>query len=103
MIRTGPIPFAHAFGERYELPLPLWLFVVGGAAVVLVSFLLVLRRTTAPLPADPPPDLVPLSPFHPVAGSLSVLVTLLIGYTGLTGFQETSENIAPVFFWLVLW
>jgi hypothetical protein len=39
---------AHAFGQRYELPLPLVLFVVGGAVVVFVSFLLVLGT---PVPA----------------------------------------------------
>jgi hypothetical protein len=97
------IPLQHAFGERYELPLPLWLFVVGGAAVVLVSFLLVLRRTTKPLPTEPAPDLVPPARLHPVAGTLSVLVTLLVGWTGVTGMQETSENIAPLFFWVGLW
>jgi hypothetical protein len=97
------LPLAHAFGERYELPLPLWLFVVGGAAVVLASFLLVLRRTTKPLPTETVPDVVPLSGFHPVAGPLSVLVTLLVAYTGIAGMQETSENIAPLFFWVGLW
>ncbi|HUR14914.1 MAG TPA: hypothetical protein VM097_10540 [Mycobacteriales bacterium] len=97
------IPLEHAFGERYELPLPLWLFVVGGAAVVLVSFLVVLRRPTAALPQDAPPDVVPPSRFHPFAGPLSVLVALLVAYTGIAGVQETSENIAPLFFWLGLW
>jgi len=102
-VHASLIPLGHAFGERYELPLPLWLFVVGGAAVVLLSFLLVLRRTTAPMPADAPEDVVPLRAFHPVAGSLSVLVTALIGLTGVLGMQETSENIAPLFFWVGLW
>lgn len=97
------LPLQHAFGERYELPLPLWLFVLGGAAVVLVSFLLVLRRTTRPLPTEPAADVVPLSRFHPVGGPLSILVTLLVAYTGIAGLQETSENIAPLFFWVGLW
>ena len=35
---------AHAFGARYDLPIPLLLFVLGGALVVIFSFLLVLRR-----------------------------------------------------------
>src|SRR5471032_1936347 len=35
---TGLIPMvAHAFGKRYDLPVPLWLFVFGGAAVVFLS------------------------------------------------------------------
>ena len=32
---------AHAFGARYELPVPVWLFVVGGAVTVTLTFLLV--------------------------------------------------------------
>lgn len=102
-MHASVLPLAHAFGERYELPLPLWMFVVGGAAVVLVSFLLVLRRNNAPLPTDAPTDVVPLAAFHPVAGPLSVLVTLLVGLTGVAGMQERSENIAPLFFWVGLW
>jgi hypothetical protein len=97
------LPLEHAFGARYELPLPLWMFVVGGAAVVLVSFLLVLRRTVTPMPTDTPPDVVPPSDFHPIAGPPSILVTLLVGYTGVAGAQETAENIAPLFFWVLLW
>lgn len=97
------LPFMHAFGARYELPLPLWLFVVGGAAVVLVSFLLVMGHTTTPLPTAAPEDVVPLDRFHPVLGTLGVLVTLTIALVGLTGSQETSENVAPTYFWVVLW
>ena len=29
---------AHGFGERYDLPLPLWFYVIGGGSVVLSSF-----------------------------------------------------------------
>ena len=32
---------AHAFDERHELPVPLWYFVIGVAATVAVSFLIV--------------------------------------------------------------
>ncbi|MDQ1496146.1 MAG: hypothetical protein QOG69_2629, partial [Actinomycetota bacterium] len=38
---------AHAFGARYDLPIPLALFVIGGGVVVLISFMLVARRTSA--------------------------------------------------------
>ena len=30
--------WAHAFGARYELPVPVWLFVVGGALTVTLTF-----------------------------------------------------------------
>ena len=33
--------YAHGFGERYDLPLPLYMFIIGGSVVVAVSFLLV--------------------------------------------------------------
>lgn len=103
MIRSLPLPLGHAFGDRYELPLPLWLFVVGGAAVVLVSFLVVLTRQPRPLPQVDVEDAVPLTRSHPVAGTASVALTLLGAWKGLTGVQETSANIAPLFFWLGLW
>lgn len=103
MTRTGPIILAHAFGQRYELPLPLYLFVGGGALVVLLSFLLVLRRTTdgsRPFDAE---DVVPAAPFRPVSGVLSILLTFLVAVVGLTGSQQVSENIAPEFFWVLVW
>ncbi len=31
---------AHAYGERYDLPVPLWMNVTGGSAVVVLSFLM---------------------------------------------------------------
>ena len=32
--------YAHAFGQRYDLPLPLSFFMVGGGLAVLVSFVI---------------------------------------------------------------
>ena len=32
---------AHGFGQHYDLPVPLWLYVVGAAATVAVSFAVV--------------------------------------------------------------
>ena len=43
---------AHAFGVRYDLPIPLLLFVIGGAAVVVPSFVLVLPRAVRAANAD---------------------------------------------------
>lgn len=102
-MRTAPLPLGHAFGERYELPLPLWLFVVGGAVVVLVSFLLVVRRIRAVPPLPEATDRVPAGrPSHLAAG-LSLALALLVAWLGLTGTQETSDSAAPLYLWLGLW
>jgi hypothetical protein len=102
-VRTSPLPLGHAFGERYELPLPLWMFVVGGAAVVLLSFLLVLRRAPVVAPVPDVPDVVPVRRAAPVAGGLAVLLTLVVALRGLTGTQEVSDSVAPLYLWLGLW
>ena len=50
-----------AFGKRYDLPVPLWLFVFCGAAVVFLSFLLVLPRAVAEAGVPMPKLYRPLS------------------------------------------
>ena len=103
MTKFGLIPFVHAFGERYELPLPLYLFISGGALVVVLSFLLVLQRASSPAPEVAGTDEVPATRFRLVPGALSILLTAAVAVVGLTGSQETAENIAPEFFWVFGW
>jgi hypothetical protein len=97
---------AHAFGVRYDLPLPLWLFVLGGAVVVLVSFLLVEGRAVrVGEPVEPrdralPP---PRSTAARVAGAVATLWLAFLIWAGLTGAQEIPENILPTWFWIVVW
>ena len=105
MQHRGDIVLAHSIGERYALPIPLWLFAVAGALVVLASFALVLRRSPEPAPggALDVPDRVPTSPWRPLPGLLSVLLTLFVAVVGIVGTQETAYNVAPLFFWLFVW
>lgn len=94
---------AHAFGQRYDLPIPLVLFVVGGGAVVFLSFLLVLPRPVAGGRAPAIRD-TGWAGGRSVAGGVAawvVLVLLLV--CGWAGSQEISENILPTLFWLVVW
>jgi hypothetical protein len=93
---------AHAFGERYDLPIPLILFVLGGGLVVLLSFALVLRRRIAydevlGDDADRP------APGSYVGGALALVVTAGLVYAGLAGKQELNDNILPTMFWLIVW
>src|SRR5438128_1069980 len=92
----------HAFGTRYDLPAPLYLFLIGAGAVVFVSFLLVLRRPVArvqPTGDDLPP--VPQTPSWP--GWLMVLLALILVAGGLFGSQSTPDNVVVTAVWLVFW
>src|SRR5437773_230579 len=82
----------HAFGARYDLPAPLYLFLIGAGAVVFVSFLLVLRRPVTrlrPTGDDVPP--VPPVPSWP--GWLLFMFALVMIFGGLFGTQSTPDNI----------
>lgn len=97
------LPLAHAFGARYDLPVPLYLFVLGGAAIVFASFLFVLptavtgrgqvvgdyggRRLVVPATAR---------------WLVAALLVLMI-VAGFVGSQEVPENILPTVFWLLVW
>jgi hypothetical protein len=96
---------AHAFGARYDLPIPLVLFVVGGALVVVLSFLLVVPRVVPARDADDLalPDLPAREDFPPVWGPLSIVGLLALTYCALAGSDEVAENIVPTFFWLLVW
>jgi predicted secreted protein len=93
----------HAFGQRYDSPVPLALFVLGGALVVLMSFALVRRRAVAEGPARPEPDVVVPPRAGRAASAASVAVLALLVLAGLLGSQEVPENILPTVFWLVVW
>jgi hypothetical protein len=93
---------AHAFGQRYELPLPLLYFVAGGAVVVFASFLLVLRGPVRVVEGSGLPDRVPLERSR-VLGAAGVLLLTRLIIAGVGGSQEVAENILPTAFWLVLW
>src|SRR3984893_15225440 len=90
----------HAFGARYDLPAPLYLFLIGAGAVVFISFLLVLQRpVTRAQPAgdDVPP--VPKVPSWPGWVMFVVAIVMILG--GLFGTQSAPDNIVVTAFWLV--
>ncbi|HET6810762.1 MAG TPA: hypothetical protein VFH50_07110 [Acidimicrobiales bacterium] len=94
---------AHAFGARYDLPVPLLYFVTGGAAVVFLSFLLVLPREVAvpEQPEAPDGSFVPRN--RPVPAAIGLLGLGVLVVAGIIGSQEIPENIVPTAFWLVIW
>ncbi len=104
---------AHGFGQRYELPLPLSLYLYGAAAVVALSFLvfaLFARRAPA-RQAHVRRDLLetPLGRVLARPGVALVLKAATVGLfavtvcAGLIGDQNPYRNIAPTMVWVVWW
>ena len=104
---------AHGFGQRYELPVPLSLYLVGAAAAVALSFVvfgLFVRRAHARLARGRyalSAAAVRRTIGHPAvlaavrAGALGLfLVTVL---AGLVGNQNPYRNLAPTLVWVVWW
>lgn len=104
---------AHGFGERYELPLPLALFLSASGLVVLVSFVLMalFLRQGADLRSYPRIDLLRTRLGRALAAWPVVLTLRLVALfiyalviiAGLVGEQKTFKNIAPVMVWAIAW
>jgi len=104
---------AHAFGVRYDLPLPLSLWLVAAGLTVAFSFVLfalVLRQGAADA-AYPRFDLLRLRVGRVLADPLmlaalrlaSVGVFVVVIAAGFFGNQDPYRNLAPTFVWIVWW
>ncbi len=104
---------AHGFGERYELPLPLALFLSASGLVVLLSFavMALFLRQGADLRSYPRLDLLQTRfgrtlAAGPVVATLRLVAMffyLLVIIAGLGGAQRAFKNIAPVMVWAIAW
>lgn len=101
---------AHAFGARYDLPLPLDMYLMGAGAAVAMSFVvmaLVVRARRHALPTIGfffrGPWAVAARGCSAVASCVSVALLLLIIAAGLAGNSSPVENLAPVMVWVVWW
>ena len=102
---------AHGLTGRADLPIPIWLFSWGAAAVLVLSFAALGALWSQPrLEGD---DFRPLSPgigrvltsraLEVVCGSVGVVLLFAVVAAGLGGAQVTSQNIAPTFVYVVFW
>jgi hypothetical protein len=104
---------AHGFGQRYDLPLPLSFYLLGTAAAVILSFVVVglFARHTPGARGYPRIDLLahPLGRWlaHPVFLALLKLVAagvfILTVTAGFCGNQDPYRNIAPTLVWIIWW
>lgn len=103
---------AHAFGVRYDLPLPLDLYLGAAGAAVALSFVVmavfVARRGARPLRNFvvlwPDPDASPVWRFLVRAlRTAGIAIFLLIVLAGLFGADASTRNIAPLLVWVLWW
>jgi hypothetical protein len=105
--------WGHAFGGRYDLPLPLWLILIGAASAVILSFcimaLFLKHRGEAEealyLDLLKFPGIAWLSSEFSLncVRFLSVSIFLLTIFTGIYGDPGTLKNFAPTFVWVIWW
>ena len=107
----GPV-YAHAFGQRYDLPIPLSYFMAGAAATVALSFVVIglflkggsaeyryPRFNLLSLPGATLSSRIKIF----VAQALSVLLFLLVLGTSLLGSDNPLANLSPTFVWIIWW
>jgi hypothetical protein len=103
--------YAHGFGERYDLPVPLWLYIWGAAAVVLISFIAIIRLVKRGN-AQPilearlaVPRIVTRIILHDSVRNILQIagVVTFIGIlaTGFIGSANPNYNFAPTAVWVI--
>ncbi len=103
------IAWAHAFGERYDLPVPLGYFIVGAVAAVALSFVVAVLFARAPSRVShaSPGLMVQLGWLLPAARAVSrvaaVAMLFMVVIAGLAGTRNPEMNLAPVLIWIVWW
>ena len=104
---VGPVG-AHGFGQRFDLPLPLWLWITGAGLTVLLSFSIVvdfLPRSLERLDLSAYAGTRALT--HPV--TIIALRSFVLGMfvvtiiSALWGTTEPTRNLAPTMVWVIWW
>ena len=105
--------YAHGFGERYDLPLPLGYFAVGGGLAVVLSFAVIgffVGATTADggyprlnLFRGRPLRILLTGPVYGLLRTAALFLFLLVILTGLFGTQRPVNNLTPTFVWIIWW
>lgn len=112
VLTTAPA-YAHGFGERYDLPLPLSYFTAGGAAAVILSFAAIgfLVRAGAASGGYPRFNLFRYAPARALLGGpvlwllrlASLFLFFLVIATGLFGSARPADNLTSAFVWIIWW
>jgi hypothetical protein len=105
--------YAHGFGTRYDLPVPLWLYISGAGAAVALSFVIVglFVQGASVVHAYPRLNLLRWgfgrALVHPVVVTtiriFSVGLLVLVIVAGIAGTEIDTLNFAPTMVWVIWW
>jgi hypothetical protein len=105
---AAPLPAqAHAFAERYDLPLPLGFYLAGAGLAVALSFLgsfVLMRfgwRPTLHVDIAVPPGLARLT--RGLVRTVALVLLAAVIVTGVVGPESPTQNFATVFVWVIWW
>ena len=99
----GRAAAAHGFGVRYDLPVPLWLYLAGaGGAVALSVVVIALFVGAAPRSAGAARRLL-LPARCPAGEAVAVALFLVVLLAGWFGNQNPLMNLAPTAVWIIWW
>ena len=113
-LAAGPV-YAHGFGQRYDLPVPLGYFMVGAGAAVTLSFVVASMFVKGDaggrvdywrhnLFSSPLLRLALMNPLTVFAiKAASVFLLGLVIAAGLFGSNISHLNWAPTFVWIIWW
>ncbi|MGH7122590.1 MAG: hypothetical protein ACREFP_26970, partial [Acetobacteraceae bacterium] len=97
---------AHAFGVRYNLPVPLGLYLLGAGAAVAFSFVVIALFVRAPA-AVARANKRRWLPYEPERSRVGEIITtallLLVIAAGWFGNQNPLRNFAPAAVWIIWW
>ena len=109
----SPTVVGHGFGQRYDLPVPLWLWVIGAGLTIVASFVIVgvVSRDRRGTTTYPRVNLLRVEFMRSLAhwlslGLLRVLAVVFLITTVLAGFigdPDPFHNLARVMVWVVWW
>lgn len=107
LVLVGSRAQAHAFGARYDLPLPLELYLAAAGMVVAASFagtLIFLRvRHLRTVHLDVTVPAVARRALSTILGIVGVLGLAILLGAAFSGPQEAVRNLATVWVWVIWW
>ena len=111
LFASNPV-LAHGFVYKYDLPLPLSLYVFGSSSIVLISFVMLLwwGKKTKKLLNLKLSHTFKNPNFHQIhrmaqatLGTLSIMLLAALVCAGFFGDQNTLRNPLPVTIWVLWW